>query len=42
LSGNTNQFDAIANGAMQNMTVRSNPRPITDQRNIPEMLEMAD
>jgi alcohol dehydrogenase class IV len=34
-------YDAIANGAMQNVFVRSNPRPITDPAQIRQMLEMA-
>lgn len=35
------QFAAIANGAMQNVFVRSNPRPVSDPANVLEMLEMA-
>jgi len=35
------QFEAIANGAMRNVMVRSNPRPIADPRSILEILEMA-
>ncbi|TCS36550.1 alcohol dehydrogenase class IV [Paucimonas lemoignei] len=34
-------FDAIARGAMQNMMVRSNPRPITSEADIHEILELA-
>lgn len=34
-------FDAIARGAMQNMMVRSNPRPITQEADIREILELA-
>lgn len=34
-------FDAIAAGAMQNMFVRSNPRPVTDQAHVREILELA-
>jgi maleylacetate reductase len=34
-------FDAIAKGAMQNMMVRSNPRPVTDEKQIHEILELA-
>ena len=34
-------FDAIAAGAMQNVFVRSNPRPVTDPAHVLEMLEMA-
>lgn len=35
------QFDAIASGAMQNMMVRSNPRPIENPAQVREILEMA-
>ena len=35
------QFGAIATGAMQNMFVRSNPRPVGDPADVLEMLEMA-
>ncbi len=34
-------FDAIARGAMQNMMVRSNPRPVTREADIHEILELA-
>ena len=34
-------YDAIAAGAMQNVFVRSNPRPINDPAQIREILEMA-
>lgn len=34
-------FDAIARGAMQNMMVRSNPRPVTRESDIHEILELA-
>ena len=34
-------FDAIARGAMQNMMVRSNPRPVTRDADIHEILELA-
>ena len=34
-------FDAIANGAMQNMFVRSNPRPVNDPAQVKEILELA-
>lgn len=34
-------FDAISNGAMQNMMVRSNPRKIDDPSQVKEILEMA-
>lgn len=34
-------FDAIARGAMQNMMVRSNPRPIEVESDIREILELA-
>jgi maleylacetate reductase len=34
-------YDAIAAGAMQNVFVRSNPRPITEPAQIREILEMA-
>lgn len=34
-------FDAIAKGAMQNMMVRSNPRPITSETHVHEILELA-
>ena len=34
-------YDAIAAGAMQNVFVRSNPRPITDPAQVCEILEMA-
>jgi alcohol dehydrogenase class IV len=34
-------YDAIADGAMQNVFVRSNPRPITEPAQVREMLEMA-
>jgi alcohol dehydrogenase class IV len=34
-------FDAISAGAMQNVFVRSNPRPITDPEQIREILELA-
>ena len=34
-------YDAIADGAMQNFFVRSNPRPITEPAQVREMLEMA-
>lgn len=34
-------FDAIARGAMQNMMVRTNPRPITSETDVREILELA-
>jgi alcohol dehydrogenase class IV len=34
-------FPAIAKGAMQNMMVRSNPRPIDSEADIHEILEIA-
>jgi alcohol dehydrogenase class IV len=34
-------YDAIAAGAMQNVFVRSNPRPITDPAQVREILDMA-
>lgn len=34
-------YEAIANGAMQNMMVRSNPRPITDPAQVVEILDLA-
>lgn len=34
-------FPAIAKGAMQNMMVRSNPRPINAESDIYEILELA-
>ena len=34
-------FDAIARGAMQNMMVRSNPRPVTSEADIHQILELA-
>lgn len=34
-------FEAIANGAMQNFMVRTNPRPIHDPQQVLEILEMA-
>lgn len=34
-------FDAIARGAMQNMMVRSNPRPVTAESDVLEILELA-
>jgi alcohol dehydrogenase class IV len=34
-------FDAIARGAMQNMMVRSNPRPVTREADIHEILKLA-
>jgi maleylacetate reductase len=34
-------FDAIATGAMENVFVRSNPRPVTECAHVLEMLEMA-
>jgi alcohol dehydrogenase class IV len=34
-------YEAIAAGAMQNVFVRSNPRPITDPKQIEEILDMA-
>jgi len=34
-------FDAIAKGAMQNMMVRANPRPITDEKQVHEILNLA-
>jgi alcohol dehydrogenase class IV len=34
-------YDAIAAGAMQNVFVRSNPRPVTDPSQIREILDMA-
>lgn len=34
-------YDAIAAGAMQNVFVRSNPRPVTDQAQIREILDLA-
>ncbi|MGH8030900.1 MAG: iron-containing alcohol dehydrogenase [Luteimonas sp.] len=34
-------FDAIARGAMQNMMVRSNPRPVTRESDIHTILELA-
>ena len=38
---NRAHFSAIAKGAMQNMMVRSNPRPILAESNIYEILEIA-
>ena len=38
---NKAQFSAIAKGAMQNMMVRSNPRPIQSESDIYEILEIA-
>ena len=38
---NRTQFPAIANGAMQNMMVRSNPKPILSESDIYEILEIA-
>jgi maleylacetate reductase len=38
---NRTQFSAIAKGAMQNMMVRSNPRPILSESDIYEILEIA-
>ena len=38
---NRGHFSAIAKGAMQNMMVRSNPRPILAESNIYEILEIA-
>ncbi len=34
-------YDAIASGAMQNVFVRSNPRPVTSQEQVRELLNMA-
>ncbi|MFG1374270.1 iron-containing alcohol dehydrogenase [Xanthobacter oligotrophicus] len=34
-------FDAIADGAMQNMFVRTNPRPICDRQEVLDILDMA-
>ena len=34
-------YDAIAAGAMQNVFVRSNPRPVTDQTQVREILDLA-
>jgi alcohol dehydrogenase class IV len=34
-------FDAIARGAMQNMMVRSNPRPVAGEGDVREILELA-
>jgi alcohol dehydrogenase class IV len=34
-------FPAIASGAMQNMMVRSNPRPVNAEADINEILEIA-
>ena len=34
-------YDAIATGAMQNVFVRSNPRPITHPAQVREILDMA-
>jgi alcohol dehydrogenase class IV len=34
-------YDAIATGAMQNVFVRSNPRPVTNPAQITEILDMA-
>ena len=34
-------YDLIANGAMQNMMVRSNPRPITTPDQVKEILDLA-
>ena len=34
-------FDAIARGAMQNMMVRSNPRPVTSEADVHAILELA-
>jgi hypothetical protein len=34
-------YDAIAAGAMQNVFVRSNPRPVTGPAQIREILDMA-
>jgi len=34
-------YDAIAAGALQNVFVRSNPRPVTDQAQVREILDMA-
>lgn len=34
-------FDAIARGAMQNMMVRSNPRPVKSEDDVREILELA-
>jgi alcohol dehydrogenase class IV len=34
-------FDAVAHGAMQNMMVRSNPRPVTAEAHVREILELA-
>jgi alcohol dehydrogenase class IV len=34
-------YDAIAAGAMQNVFVRSNPRPITNSAQVREILAMA-
>ena len=34
-------YDAIAAGAMQNVFVRSNPRPVTSPDQIHEILDMA-
>ena len=35
------QLDTIAEGSLENMMVRSNPRPITEARQIREILDMA-
>lgn len=34
-------FDAVARGAMQNMMVRSNPRPVTSEAQVHDILELA-
>ncbi len=35
------QFDAIAEGSLENIMVRANPRPITSADQVREILEMA-
>lgn len=37
---NRSQFEAIANGALENMFVRANPRPITNSAQIYDILEI--
>ena len=41
VQGNNDNFDAIAAGALQNIHVRANPRPITAAKDVIEILEMA-
>jgi alcohol dehydrogenase class IV len=41
VDGERSHFDAIARGAMQNMMVRSNPRPVTSEADIHQILELA-